>query len=181
MSVVACKILPDGYEIASDSITVRWATQSKGENTKFSKLFEINGLVIGSVGSAEEASLLQMYCKTRQPASANEQDLLEFMSEFANWKKTKVSKSDITNHYIVGFEGKVFSVAGWFIQEVVTYEAIGAGMDYALAALYLGNSAHDAVKVACELSIFCEEPIQSIAKTAGKAKPTAAARKKAGS
>ncbi|MEM8487251.1 MAG: hypothetical protein AAF564_16990 [Bacteroidota bacterium] len=180
MSVVACRILPDGYEIASDSITVRWATQSKGENTKFSKLFEINGLAIGSVGSAEEASLLQMYCKTRQPAAANEQDLLEFMSEFANWKKTKVSKSDITNHYIIGFEGKVYSVAGWFIQEVVTYEAIGAGMDYALAALYLGNSAHDAVKVACELSIFCEEPIQSISKTTAKRKPAAAKKKTGG-
>ena len=180
MSVVACRILPNGFEIASDSITVRWATQSKGENTKFSKLFEINGLVIGSVGSAEEASLLQMYCKTRQPASSNEQDLLEFMSEFANWKKTKVSKSDITNHYLVGFEGKVFSIAGWFIQEVLTYEAIGAGMDYALAALYLENSAHDAVKVACELSIFCEEPIQVISKTTGKstAKATPAAKKK---
>lgn len=178
MSVVACRILPDGYEIASDSITIRWATQSKGENTKFSKLFEVNGLVIGCVGSAEESSLLQMYCKTRQPAAANEQDLLEFMSEFANWKKTKVSKSDIDNHYLIGFEGKVFSIGGWFIQEVLKYEAIGAGMDYALAALYLGNSAHDAIKVACELSIFCEEPIQVISKVKEKVKSSTAAKKR---
>ncbi len=178
MSVVACKVLPNGYEIASDSITVRWATQSKGENTKFSKLFEVNGLVIGSVGKAEESSLLLMYCKTRQPAAATEQDLLEFMSEFANWKKSKVSKSDIDNHYIIGFEGKVFSIGGWFIQEILKYEAIGAGMDYALAALYLGNSAHDAVKVACELSIYCEEPIQVISKTKDTTKP--ATKKKAG-
>ena len=165
MSVVACKILPNGYEIASDSISIRFWTQSKGDNTKFSKLFEVNDIVIGSVGYAEESSLLQIYCTTRKPAEATESAILEFMSEFSNWKKGKAEKSGLDNNYLFGFEGKVFSVNGWFIQQVLTYEAIGAGMDYALAALYLDKSAYDAVKVACELSIFCEEPIQVISKT----------------
>ena len=165
MSVVACKILPDGYEIASDSISVRAWTQSKGENTKFSKLFEENDLVIGSVGYAEESSMLQIYCRTRKPTAATESALLEFMSEFSGWKKDKVGKSGLDNAYLVGFREKVFSINGWFIQEVIKYEAIGAGMDYALAALYLERSAFDAVKVACELSIFCEEPIQVISKS----------------
>jgi hypothetical protein len=86
------------------------------------------------------------------------------MSEFSTWKKDKVGKSGLDNSYLVGFDGKVFSIKGWFIQEVLKYEAIGAGMDFALAALYLDKSAHDAVRVACELSIFCEEPIQVINK-----------------
>ena len=51
-------------------------------------------------------------------------------------------------------------------------------MDFALAALYLDNSAEEAVKVACELSIYCEEPIQMISKTTdtGSAKSTGAAK-----
>lgn len=175
MSVVACKILPNGYEIASDSITVRYRTQSKGGNTKFSKLFEVNGIVIGSVGYAEESSLLQMFCTTRRPTEATEPAILEFFSDFSGWKKKKAEKSGLDNSYLIGFNGKVFSVQGWFIEEVLKYEAIGAGMDFALAALYLDNSAADAVKVACELSIYCEEPIQLIKKTtdAGGTKATA--------
>lgn len=164
MSVVACKILPDGYEIASDSISVRFWTQSKGENTKFSKLFEVNDIVVGSVGYAEESSLLQMYCATRKPSNATEPAILEFFSEFSSWKKKKAEKSGLDNAYLIGYKGKVFSINGWFIQEVLKYEAIGAGMDFALAALYLDKSALDAVKVACELSIYCEEPIQVISK-----------------
>jgi|GEM_PF-696654 len=178
MSVVACKILPNGYEIASDSISVRFWTQSKGGNTKFSKLFEVNDVVVGSVGYAEESSLLQMFCATRKPSEATEPAILEFFSEFSSWKKKKAEKSGLDNAYLIGFEGKVFSVNGWFIQQVLKYEAIGAGMDFALAALYLENSAEDAVKVACELSIYCEEPIQMISKTTGtgSAKSTGAAK-----
>ena len=170
MSVVACKILPNGYEIASDSITIRWWTQSKGENTKFSKLFEVNKMVIGSVGSAEESSLLQLYCKTRKPLAMTEAALLAFMSEFSSWKKDKVGKSGIDNGYLIGYKGKVFSVSGWFIQEVVKYEAIGAGRDFALAALYLGKSCKSAIKAACELSVLCEEPIQVISRKEKRAK-----------
>ena len=42
---------------------------------------------------------------------------------------------------------------------IITYEAIGAGLDYALAALYLGHTVEDSVKTACELSVYCEQPI----------------------
>ncbi len=171
MSVIACRILPNGYEIASDSISVRAWTQSKGENTKFSKLFEENDLVIGCVGSAEESSMLQIYCRTRKPTSPTEAALLEFMSEFSSWKKDKVGKTGLDNAYLIGYRGKVFSINGWFIQEVLKYEAFGAGMDYALAALYLEKTAFEAVKVACELSILCEEPIQVISKTEEENQP----------
>ena len=46
-----------------------------------------------------------------------------------------------------------------YVNEVNEYAAIGAGEDFALAALYLGHSAKEAVKVACELSAFVAEPI----------------------
>lgn len=161
MSVVACKVTENGYEIAADSITVRYTTQTRGQ-TKHAKLFEINGMVVGGVGSAQETALLRIFAKTRQPADANEAAIVEFVSEFAEWKNKRMKDSDINNRYILGFDGKAFLVEGWFIDEILTYAAIGAGMDFALAALYLGNSAEKAVETAIELSIYCEPPIQVI-------------------
>ncbi len=163
MSIVACKITENGYEIAADSISVRGYTQTKN-NTARSKLFEVNDMVIGSVGFAEESSLLHIFAKTHQPASASEEGLLEFWGEFAEWKKKRIDRGNIDNSYFIGIDGKVFAVHEWLIENVVSYEAIGAGMDFALAALHLGHSAEAAVETAIELSVFCEAPIQVIKK-----------------
>ncbi|MBT3322334.1 MAG: hypothetical protein HN392_08635 [Anaerolineae bacterium] len=163
MSVVVCKITKEGYEIAADSISVRGYTQTKN-NTNRSKLVEVNNMVIGSVGSAEESSLLQIFAKTHQPAAATEEGILEFWSEFADWKKKRTDKNGIGNVYFLGFDGVVFFVEHWLISSVKSYEAIGAGMNFALAALHLGHSAEEAIETAIELSIFCEAPIQVIKK-----------------
>ena len=45
------------------------------------------------------------------------------------------------------------------IEEINDYAAIGAGRDYAYAALYLGHEPKEAVKVACDLSCYVSEPI----------------------
>ena len=164
MSIVACRITKEGYEIAADSITVRGYTQTKN-NTKRSKLFEVNGMVIGSVGYAEESSLLHIFAKTHQPAAATEEGILEFWGEFAEWKKKRTDRGEITNDYFIGIDGIVFSISEWLIETIVSYEAIGAGMDFALAALHLGHNAEAAVETAIELSVFCEAPIQVIRKT----------------
>ena len=164
MSIVACKITEDGYEIAADSISVRGSTQTKN-NTNRSKLVEVNNMVIGSVGLAEESSLLQIFAKTHQPASATEEGMLEFWSEFSTWKKKRTDHGSIENAYFIGLDGVVFYLHEWLIASVVSYEAIGAGMDFALAALHLGHSAEDAVETAIELSVYCEAPIQVIKKT----------------
>lgn len=163
MSVVACKITKEGYEIAADSISVRGYTQTKN-NTNRSKLIEVNNMVIGSVGSAEESSLLQIFAKTHQPAAATEEGILEFWSEFSDWKKKRIDKNGIDNVYFLGLNGVVFYINRWLIASVTTYQAIGAGRDFALAALHLGHSAEEAIETAIELSIFCEAPIQVIAK-----------------
>ena len=57
MSIVCCSVSEKHIDISSDSITVRGYVQDKGRN-KQAKLFEVNGLVIGGVGLAEETSLL---------------------------------------------------------------------------------------------------------------------------
>jgi ATP-dependent protease HslVU (ClpYQ) peptidase subunit len=166
MSVVVCKIQEgSGYEIASDSISVRGITQTKGDNTKFAKLFEENDLVVGGVGLSKEIALLQIFSKTHKPYEASESAILDFISEFSSWKKEKTGEAGIENQYLIGFEGSVFYIAGWLVRDVKTYEAIGAGMDYALTALYLGKSCKEAVEVAIELSIFCEGPVNLIVKS----------------
>jgi len=158
MSVVCCTI-SDKIRVASDSIIVRGYTQEKGKD-KYSKLCQVNGMIIGSVGLCEESSMLQIYASTCKPSSATELGILNYMADFAEWKKKKTDKYIIENDNILAFEGKVFQIDGLFVKEITSYSAIGAGMDYALSALYLGMDVEVAVKTACELSIYCELPVK---------------------
>lgn len=161
MSIVACRIYDDKIRIGSDSITVRGDTQDKAKD-KFLKLAEVNGMVIGSVGFCEENGLFFTFCMNRNPKSAAEDDVLEFICEFAEWKKKRTEKHEIENDYLIVFDSKVFYIQRFFVKEIISYEAIGAGMDYALSALYLGHDVEKAIEVACELSIYCEKPIKII-------------------
>lgn len=159
MSVVACRITDTGFDIASDSITTRGATQTRGANTTHSKLWQHNGLIVGGVGYAEETSLLRLFVRTHMPLAATELDLLTFFAEFSDWKNKRTGKSGVKNTYLLGYEGKAFFIDDGFINQITTYEAIGAGEDFALAALYLGHTAKEAVETAIELSIYCEAPV----------------------
>ncbi len=158
MSVVAVSINEKFIEIASDSITVRGCTQEKGKN-KFTKLVKINNIYLGAVGTAEETSLLQVFLTICKPEYANESGVLNFFSEFSNWKSKRVNNSIVDNDYIMVFDGKVFAIESFFVQEITNYFAIGAGRDFALATLYLNKDVKKAIEVACELSIYCEKPV----------------------
>lgn len=159
MSVVAVKVTDKKITIGADSILVSGWTQEKD---KLAKLNETNGMVIGDVGDAQEGALFLMYCKTRKPREASSDAIVEFMSDFQDWLKNKIDEVKLGNQYILVFEKKAFMIEGFFVKEVTDYTAIGAGMDYALSALYLGNSVKDSIKAACHLSIYCEEPINII-------------------
>ena len=161
MSIVACKITGNRYEIAADSISVRGYTQRKGDG-KFSKLFQVNGLVIGGVGAAKEVSLLSLFANTHKPETADERGIVSYLAEFAAWKKDLIDEPGVKNSYIIIYGGHAFSTIDWHVKEIGKYEAIGAGADFALAAMYLGHSAEEAVKTAIELSIYCEGPVKTI-------------------
>jgi ATP-dependent protease HslVU (ClpYQ) peptidase subunit len=158
MSVVAVRVSDNEISIASDSITVRGWTKSNGTNGH-GKLIEVNDIILGAVGSAEESSLFQLYCSTRKPASASQASILEFVSEFAEWKRQKTNSFGIDNVYIMVFDRKAFTIEHFFVEEVLEYQAIGAGMDFALACLAMGTSVESAVRTACQLSAMCTEPI----------------------
>jgi len=159
MSVVAVKVKKDKIVIGADSILVSGWTQEKD---KLAKLNEVNGMVIGDVGDAQEGGLFLVYCKTRKPREASVDALVEFMSEFQDWMNNKIGETKLTNQYVIVLDKKAFMMEGFFIKEVTDYTAIGAGMDFALSALYLGNSVKEAIKASCHLSVYCEEPINII-------------------
>lgn len=158
MSVVAVKISDEKIVIASDSIMVQGYTQEKNKDG-YSKLSAVNGMVIGSVGSAAESGLMQVFALTHKPSYSDENGILNYITEFCEWKKSKTGEFKLENHYLIVFDKKVFYVENYFVKEIVTYGAIGAGRDYALAALYLNNDVETSVGVACELCIYCERPI----------------------
>jgi len=157
MSVVAIKVTDKKITIGADSILVSHGTTQ--EKDKFAKLNKVNDIIIGDVGDAQEGGLFLMFCKTRKPREASVEALIEFMSEFQEWMKNKTDESKLRNEYVLVLEKKAFLVEGFFVKEITDYTAIGAGMDFSLAALYLGNSVKESVKAACHLSVYCEEPI----------------------
>jgi ATP-dependent protease HslVU (ClpYQ) peptidase subunit len=159
MSVVAVKVTEDEIVIGADSILVTGFTQQKD---KLAKLNQVNDMIIGDVGDAQEGSLFLLFVKTRKPREASEDGMLEFFSDFQDWMKQKTELSEIENSYIIIYQKKVFLVEGFYIKEIKDYTAIGAGMDYALTALHLGHSVKKSIEVACELSIYCEKPINII-------------------
>ena len=159
MSVVAVRVTKKKITIGADSILVSGWTQEKD---KLAKLNKTNGMIIGDVGDAEEGALFLLFCKTRKPREASVDAIVEFMSEFQDWMNNKTGESKLSNQYILIIEKKAFMIEGFFIKEVTDYTAIGAGMDFALSALYLGNSVKESIKAACHLSVYCEEPINII-------------------
>ena len=156
MSVVAVKVTNKKITIGADSIIAFGWTQEKD---KLAKLEEVNGMIIGSVGVAQEGALFRVFCRTRKQRAADVESIVDFMSDFQDWLKNKIDDSTIENGYILVFDKKVFNIEGFYVKEVIDYTAIGAGMDFALAALYLGNSVKDSIKAACHLSVYCEEPL----------------------
>lgn len=157
MSVIAGKVYNDKIVIAADSIIVKgWSKRNSG----FGKLININDMIIGGTGTAEEMSLFFRFAQTHKPETATEKDILTFITEFASWKHTNYNdNSFLKNTYLIAYDGHLFEIENMFINEIKDFMAIGAGEDYANAALYLGHSPEEAVKVACELCCFVSEPV----------------------
>jgi ATP-dependent protease HslVU (ClpYQ) peptidase subunit len=145
MSVVAVRVEKNRIIIGADSILVSGSTQEKD---KLAKLFQNEFMVVGDVGEAQEESSVEA--------------ITEYLFDFFSWKKEKTESTELVNSYIIIFENKAFLVEGFYVKEVKDYTAIGAGMDFALASLYLGSTVEEAIRTACHLSIYCEEPINII-------------------
>ncbi len=161
MSVVAVKVYDKEIIMSADSIIVcGWQDKTPVGNDK---LFEVNGMIIGSSGDAQELTHMFLFAENHTPLDMTERGLIKFMNEFRAWRIAEFgvpAEKCVSNDYLIARQGKVFCCNGTvYVGEVKNFYAIGAGEDYAKAALYLGHSPAEAVKVACALSCYVDEPI----------------------
>src|SRR6266851_1823135 len=79
MSVIAVKVNEATIDLCSDSFIGGIYQQSKIE---FAKSFQVNEIAIGGSGSAEELSLLKIFCQNHSPTTVNEDGVIDFFVEF---------------------------------------------------------------------------------------------------
>lgn len=81
------------------------------------------------------------------------------MIKFRDFIKDKTGSYDLESDFIIINKGKAFRYFYEYVSEITDYETIGSGRDFAATALYFGKTTHEAVKVACDLTIYCGEPV----------------------
>ena len=157
MSVVAVKVYDKEIIMSADSIIVCGTDKTPiGRG----KIFEVNGMLIGSCGLASEGIHMALFAENHAPLSMDDRNLTKWMYEFMEWRvKEFGTEHKVENQFLIAYKGKVFCCEKDYVGEVNNFFAIGAGEKYANAALYLGHSPAEAVKVACALSCYVDEPI----------------------
>lgn len=168
MSVVAAKRCPGKLEFAADSIRVNgYLTEnSRVTGDEQGKLFEVNDMIIGSVGYVMELSFMQIFARNHKPSAATVESVLDFIVEFYAWAKKKDDTFGRKNSYLIGIEGEIFRVStGYLVEKINEFSAIGAGQHFALTAMYLNKSPQEAVEIANELCVYCSGPVNVITKT----------------
>lgn len=158
MSVVAVKIYDDRIVMGADSQSTSYWHNKNSTN----KIYKISDdFIIGGVGHTSHNQMMSMFCETNKPAGNRKRDILEFIIQFHDFMKKKSTEYTPYNNWLMGFSGKAFWItADLLIQEIKDYHAIGSGMEYARAGLYFDKTIKESIKIACDLTIFCGEPIE---------------------
>jgi ATP-dependent protease HslVU (ClpYQ) peptidase subunit len=171
MSVVAARKYPDKLVFAADSIRVSGfflRETSRVTGNEQSKLFEVNDLIIGSVGLIMELSFMQIFARNHKPAAPTVEAVLDFIIEFYNWAKSKDDSFGKKNDYLIGIEREIFRVCdSYLVEKINEFSAIGAGEYFALTAMYLDKSPQEAVEISNELCVYCAGPTNAIIKNYG--------------
>lgn len=162
MSVVAVRKYPKKIVIGADSIRVSFG--SSQEKDKLCKLYRIGKeMIMGMVGDCAVGSLFREFLSNHAPKANDEHSYIELLAEFQSYLKNLDRDLNLKNNsFIIVRRGRVFFIDNFFVREIRDFYAMGAGMDFANAALYLGADVRKAIKTACELSIYCEAPINVI-------------------
>lgn len=157
MSVVAVRVSENNITMSADSIIIH----GEADKTPIGKgkIFNINEMLIGFSGYASEGLYMNLFAENHTPLAATERDIMQFCIDFSEYKYKLTGNRIIENSYFIAYKNKCFLISGNYIAEIKDYYAIGYGHEYAKAALYLGHSPHDAVKTACALCCYVDEPI----------------------
>ena len=160
MSVVAVKVYDKEIIMSADSIIVHGDTDKTPVGR--GKIFEVNGMLIGTSGYASEGIHMALFAENHTPLSMDDREITKWLYEFVSWRCKEFGidpKNEYQNQYLIAYKGKVFYCYAGYVGEVNDFFAIGAGQNYARAALYLGHSPAESVRVACALSCYVDEPI----------------------
>lgn len=158
MSVVAAKVYEDKIVLGADSQSTSYWHNKNSTN----KIYKISDdFVIGGVGYTSHNQMMSMFCETNKPADNRKRDVLEFIVQYNEWMRKKDDQYRPYNSWLMAFKGKAFWITDdLLVQEIKDYFAIGSGHEYAKAGLHLGKTVKESVKVACDLTVFCGEPIE---------------------
>lgn len=171
MSVVAAKKYSDRLVFAADSIRVSgYLTENyRVVGDEQGKLFEVNDMIIGSVGYIMELSFMQIFARNHKPSAPTVEGVLDFMVEFYGWAKKKDDSFGKRNRYLIGIEDGIFRVCdSYLVEKINEFSAIGAGEHFALTAMYLDKTPQEAVEIANELCVYCSPPVNVITKNLKK-------------
>ena len=160
MTVIAVRKYENKIVMAADSQTT-W-----GDNNKtlgYTKIVQQNTLTAGCAGNALDASLFEMFIRTHLPKGATKDDIIDFLSEFVDWKNKKTGNPKYVGQIILVIDDVIFNIFEYAIYSVVTeFSAIGSGMFAALGAMELGVDPKKAAEIAIKYDAYCGGEVQCV-------------------
>lgn len=127
----------------------RRSNEGNSKNGEATKIFKINGHLVGFSGRADTSALLRYW--------------FENGAKPEEWPDPYEDDPDCSM-IVVTPDGKVMYYERFPIPIIMEneYFALGSGRDYALAALELGCSPERAVEVACSLDLYSGNGIDTL-------------------
>jgi len=145
-----------------DSEVSHWSLWNKTSNSygntikDYCKLQHINDIYFWHSGRLEDALVFKEYCKTNNPKWDRLDDIESFILWFYKYSKERNSTFNVNNErqiqIIIVYKEKIYFVMNYLIAEVSDYASIWSWMFYAKTAMYLWNTAKQAVMVAKEFA-----------------------------
>ena len=167
MTAIAVKITEKYIEISADTmISMGWwnkvETSWPANIKNFSKLYEINNMVIWFAWPVEDALVISQWMKTNLPKWSTIDYIEQYVLSVYDHLKDRKAWRQADLQIILIFDQKVFVVRNYLIYEVAQYDAIGSWMHYCNTALYLGFDTKKALEVACEFAWWVWWEIKTI-------------------
>lgn len=169
MSVVVGKRFEDRIEIGADAqVTVygeRRLHLDKDDGFACSKIVSVDiGWVFGTVGLLREASFMAEYCTTNRPGTASLSGLNSFYQGYIGFAGSQINSPYKTfNDFLMVYGDSLWLMCDFNVKEVLTYEALGTGRQYAMGVLYSQTEEDDIIKpleAAASLDLYCHDPIR---------------------
>lgn len=158
MTVIAVDVRGEDIVIGADS-QITYGYHMRVDNPP--KLIRSKtGVILAGTGAAEGNALMRLYLENNRPREASEYAVTEFITDFRKWAHDRAKDPNLATQFLLAVDGVAYEIHDYYIALVTTFKAMGAGLEYAEAAMYLGQTVEQAIRAACHLSTACNEPIR---------------------